>query len=124
MLAHMKRQTTGESTEFTLTVPSENARQIEAAITGLFALVGHTIRRFNADGEELISGDEAFPNSHPGSRLRGLRAREDITQKQMAEKLGIRQHHIAEMEKGTRSISVEMAKKIGKTFDISYKVFL
>jgi plasmid maintenance system antidote protein VapI len=42
----------------------------------------------------------------------------------MAEKLGIRQHHISEMEKGARSISVEMAKRIGKTFDISYKVFL
>jgi len=42
----------------------------------------------------------------------------------MAEQLGIRQHHISEMEKGTRAISVEMAKRIDKTFDISYKVFL
>lgn len=124
MLAHMKRQTTGESTEFTLKVPSENARQIEAAIIGILALTGHKVRRLNDEGEELISAEEAFPNSYPGSRLRGLRTREDITQKQMAEKLGIRQHHIAEMEKGTRAISVEMAKRIGQTFDISYKVFL
>ncbi|MDL2260391.1 helix-turn-helix domain-containing protein [Deltaproteobacteria bacterium OttesenSCG-928-K17] len=124
MLAHMKRQITGESTEFTLTVPSENARQIEAAITGILALTGHKVRRFNAEGDELIPAEEVFPNSHPGSRLRGLRTREGITQKQMAEALNIRQHHISEMEKGTRSISLDMAKRIGETFNTSYKVFL
>jgi len=124
MLAHMKRQITGESTEFTLKVPSENAQQVEAAITGILALTGHKIRRFNAEGEELFSREEVFPDSHPGSRLRGLRTREGITQKQMAEQLGLRQHHISEMEKGTRPISLDMAKRISKTFDISYKVFL
>jgi len=124
MLAHMKRQTTGESTEIILKVPSDSARQIEAAITGILALTGHRIRRFNAEGEELFSAAEVFPDSHPGSRLRGLRAREDLTQKQMAEQLGVRQHHISEMEKGTRPITLEMAKRIGQTFDISYKAFL
>ena len=124
MLAHMKRQTTGESTEFTLTVPSDSARQVEAAIAGILALTGHKVRRVNAEGDELFSAEEVFPNSHPGSRLRGLRTREDLTQKQMAEQLGVRQHHISEMEKGTRAITLEMAKRIGKTFNISYKVFL
>lgn len=124
MLAHMKRHITGESTEFILKVPNENASQIEAAITGILALTGHKVRRFNDEGDELIPAEEVFPNSHPGSRLRGLRAREGITQKQMAEALNIRQHHISEMEKGTRPISLEMAKRISKTFDISYKVFL
>jgi plasmid maintenance system antidote protein VapI len=42
----------------------------------------------------------------------------------MAEKLGLRQHHISEMERGTRPISLDMAKRISKTFNISYKVFL
>ncbi len=124
MLAHMKRQTTGDSIEFILKVPKENAGQMEAALTGLLALTGHKVRRFNDEGEELLSADEVFPHAHPGTCLRGLRTREGITQKQMAEKLGIRQHHIAEMEKGTRAISVEMAKRIGQTFNISYKVFL
>lgn len=124
MLAHMKRQTIDGSTEFVLKVPSESAQQVEAAITGVLALAGHKVRRLNAEGEELFSAEEVFPNSHPGSRLRGLRTREGITQKQMAEALDIRQHHVSEMEKGTRTISVDMAKRISKTFNISYKVFL
>ncbi|MDR1607124.1 MAG: helix-turn-helix domain-containing protein [Deltaproteobacteria bacterium] len=93
-------------------------------ISNIWSLAGHKMRRFNAKGDELLSIEEAFPDSHPGSRLRGLRVREGITQKQMAEKLGLRKRHISEMEKGTRPITLEMAKRIDSTFDIGYKVFL
>ncbi|MFA7684732.1 MAG: helix-turn-helix transcriptional regulator [Syntrophales bacterium] len=75
-------------------------------------------------GEELYSAKEVFPESSPGNRLRGLRTREDLTQKELAAALGVRQHHISEMEKGTRAISVDMAKRIGKIYKVSYKVFL
>ena len=80
--------------------------------------------QLNEDDKELFSSDEVFPNSHPGSRLRGLRTREGITQKQMAEALDIPPRHISEMENGKRTISLEMAKRIDATFNISYKVFL
>ena len=56
--------------------------------------------------------------------MRGLRAKEDMTQKQLAEKLGVRPHHISEMENGRRAISVQMAKKIQSIFGIGYKTFL
>ncbi len=124
MSAHMRTQTIGESTEISLVLPTKVAEKMKEIITNSWTLAGHKIRRVNAEGEELLSFEEVFPNSHPGSRLRGLRAREGITQKQMAEQLGIRQHHISEMEKGTRPISVDMAKRISQTFNISYKVFL
>jgi DNA-binding XRE family transcriptional regulator len=124
MLAHMKMRITGESTEINLVVPNKGAAQMQEIITSLWALAGHQMRRLNAEGDELFTFEEVFPDSHPGSRLRGLRTREGITQKQMAEKLGVRQHHISEMEKGTRAIGVNMAKRISSTFDISYKVFL
>ncbi|MDR1921651.1 MAG: helix-turn-helix domain-containing protein [Candidatus Adiutrix sp.] len=124
MLAHMKRQTTGDSVEILLKVPKENARQVEEAIAGIFALSGHKLRHVNCEGEELIPADEVFPDAKPGDMVKGLRVREGITQKQMAEKLGVRQRHISEMEKNVRPITLEMAKRIGETFDISYKIFL
>jgi plasmid maintenance system antidote protein VapI len=37
---------------------------------------------------------------------------------------GIPQRHISEMENGKRPIGKEMAKKLGKALNISYKVFL
>jgi len=126
MPASIKKLTVGKSVEIELavTVPASKGKLLEDALIAVMALAGHQVRRLNAEGEELFSIEEVFPDSRPGSRLRGLRAREGITQKQMAERLDLRPQHISEMEKGTRPISLELAKRISKTFDISYKVFL
>ncbi len=123
MLAHMKTQTTGSLTEICLQIPSSEAEGMLKAIRSLLELA-KLARPMNEEGEELYSAEEVFPESSPGNRLRGLRTREGITQKELAAALGIRQHHVSEMEKNIRSISVEMAKRIGETFNISYKVFL
>jgi DNA-binding XRE family transcriptional regulator len=124
MLAHMKMQTTGALTEIHLTVPNEDAERFCKAISSLLEFVNPVVRPVNEDGEELYSAREVFPESTPGNRLRGLRTREALTQKEFAKALGIRQHHVSEMEKGVRSISVDMARRIGETYNISYKVFL
>ena len=112
MLAHMKTQTTGALTEICLTVPTENAERLCKAIGSILELAQFT-RPTNEEDEELYSAREVFPESSPGNRLRGLRTREGITQKALAAALGIRQHHVSEIEKGLRSISVDMAKRIG-----------
>lgn len=124
MLAHMKRQIIGESTELILTISNENAMAVEDAITKLLSEAGYKVCPFDENRDEVFSFAEVFPDTKPGDCLKGLRLREDLTQKQFAEKLDIHQHHISEMEKGVRLISVDMAKRIGNEFDISYKVFL
>ena len=123
MLAHMKTQTTGALTEIRLTVPTENAESLCRAINSILELA-QLSRPLNEEGEEVYSAREVFPESSPGNRLRGLRTREGITQKELAAALGIRQHHVSEMEKSVRAISVDMAKRIGEIYNISYKVFL
>jgi DNA-binding XRE family transcriptional regulator len=120
----MRTQTTGALTEISLTVPSEDAERLCKAINSLLDLVRPTARPVNEDGEALYSAREVFPESSPGNRLRGLRTREGVTQKELAKALGIRQHHVSEMEKGLRSISKDMAKRIGETYKVSYRVFL
>ena len=124
MLAHMKTQTTGALTEIRLTVPSEDADRLCKAISGILDLPRPDSRQINEEGDELYTAREVFPESSSGNRLRGLRAREGITQKEFAKTLGIRPHHVSEMEKGIRSISVGMAKRISEAYNISYKVFL
>lgn len=123
MLAHTRMRTTGELTEISFTVPTTDAVRLRKAIDSVLELATFS-RPVNEHGEELYSGEEVFPEAHPGMALRGLRTREGLTQKAFAERLGIRQHHVAEMEKGKRNITVEMAKRIGEEFNISYKVFL
>ena len=59
-----------------------------------------------------------------GICLRGGRGKEGLTQKQLAERTGIAQHHISEMENGKRPIGKDTAKKLAAALDMDYRVFL
>jgi len=65
-----------------------------------------------------------FPHFDGGVALRGARQREDLTQKQLADLLGIGQTHISEMEHGKRPIGKEMAKRLANVLHVDYRVFL
>lgn len=56
--------------------------------------------------------------------LRGARSREGLTQKELAERVGIAQGHLSEMESGKRSIGKITAKKLGKALRVDYRIFL
>ncbi len=72
---------------------------------------------------ELLSADYTEAEL-PGANLRAARYRENVTQKQLAELIGIPQRHISMMENGKRPIGKEMARRLGKALNIGYKVFL
>ena len=107
-----------------LTVPSANTIKVAEAIRGVLSLAGHKVRRVNSEGEEIVSADEVFPDGCPAMTLRGLRGREDLTQAELAARLGVSQNAISEMENGKRPISTKMAKRLGEEFNLPYKVFL
>jgi len=62
--------------------------------------------------------------SESGLMLRGCRYKAEMTQKELAEGLGISQHHISEMENGKRSIGKVMAKRLAEFFKTDYRLFL
>jgi len=81
------------------------------------------------EAEETYNWREVFKDeikkySEVGSSLRGIRYREGLTQKQLAKKLGVSQHHISEMEHGKRTIGKKMAKKLSKILKTDYRMFL
>ena len=59
-----------------------------------------------------------------GLALRGARLRAEMTQKELADFIGALPHHISEMEHGKRSIGKEMARKLSKILNMSYRMFL
>jgi ribosome-binding protein aMBF1 (putative translation factor) len=83
----------------------------------------------NSDDEESVPASEAFPDlKNPAKRVgiifRGIRSKNDLTQAEVAERLGIDQSDVSKIEKGKRSIGKALAKKIEKEFGIDYRRLL
>jgi len=81
------------------------------------------------DKNELIDAENAFKDLNEkytpaGALLQGFRLRDDLTQMQLAKKLGTSQPAIAAMESGDRPIGKTMARKLAKIFDTDYRNFL
>ena len=81
--------------------------------------------------EDLDSIDigEVFPDLNdpeklPAITFRGIRAKTGLTQKEVAERLGITQAEVSKIEGGKRSIGKALAKRIEKEFKINYRRFL
>lgn len=108
----------------TLSVPAGKGRTVADAIKSVLTLAGHKVRRVNSEGEEVVSADKVFPDANPAMMLRGLRGKEDITQAELAVRLGISQNMVSDMESGRRNISLKMAKRIAEEFKVPYKIFL
>ncbi len=79
--------------------------------------------------EKNISAEELFEDmdkeyTEAGSLLRGLRARENISQVEFAKKIKVSQANLSKMEHGTRPIGKTIAMRIAKAFSVNYKYFL
>jgi len=117
MLAHTKKHPI-EKIELRFIGPAGNLKKAIEAMKPLGFV----------DASDSIPWRDAFPNDSEkqliGKALAGARYREGMTQIQLAEQTGIPQRHISEMENGKRPIGKEMAKRLGKALNVSYKVFL
>ncbi|MFH0812634.1 MAG: helix-turn-helix transcriptional regulator [Pseudomonadota bacterium] len=73
---------------------------------------------------ESVPWREVYPDFNASVALRGARKKESLTQKQLAQLIGISQTHIPEMEHSKRPIGKEMAKRLAKVLNVTYRVFL
>lgn len=125
MTTEMRLNSTADGmAEICLILPASEAVKAAEAIGSLLRFAGHDVHRIDAEGERLYTVEEVFPDASPAKILRGLRGKEDLTQAEFAERLGVAQHHVSEMENGKRGITLDMAKRIGETFNVPYKIFL
>ncbi len=60
----------------------------------------------------------------PAYYLRSYRQRAGLTQAQLADQAGIRQHHISEMENNKRAMGKTMARKLAQILDCDYRRLL
>ncbi len=71
-----------------------------------------------------VAKEELKKYTQVGIALRGARHREGLTQKALAKRCGISQENISRMEHGKRAIGEKLAKKLGKTLNVDYRLFL
>ncbi len=81
------------------------------------------------EDHDFISADKVFSGinqkyTKPGALLKGLRARENLTQIELANQLQVTQSDISQMENGIRLIGRTIARRIEKLFDVDYRSFL
>ncbi len=91
------------------------------------AKVREFARKIEAGEEQTYAIAEVFPDFLGKEKiiaLRAYRTREDLTQCELAEKMGIPQRHISEMENGKRVIGKEMAKRFAEVLGVDYRTFL
>lgn len=125
MLEPTKKQTTEGFADICFRVPASHAERIRAVVENILALIeggGRIIPE--AEEERLYSIEEVFPNFHPGDTLKGARLMHELTQAQLGAMIGVKPGHISETEKGKRPIGKEMARRLAKALNTSYKVFL
>lgn len=80
-------------------------------------------------GDGFIAAKDLFPEIEdpikgPAMSFHGIRLRHRLTQKQMAEKIGVSQSDVSKIEKGERPIGKKLAMRIGKALGIDYRRFL
>lgn len=68
--------------------------------------------------------EEIEKHSEAGVMIKASRYKANMTQKELADILDIKQHHVSEMENGKRSIGKEMAHRLASVFDVNYRIFL
>lgn len=74
--------------------------------------------------EPNVTFEEAFPDMTPGKVLRGARGLREMTQAELAARIGVRATTISDMERDRRPIGKAMAKKLAGALEFSYKAFL
>jgi DNA-binding XRE family transcriptional regulator len=78
---------------------------------------------------DTIPAGEVFADLHKkytrgGAVLKGFRLRDELTQEQLAEKIGATQGDVSDMECGGRPIGKAIAQRLATVFKTDYRVFL
>lgn len=118
MLGHTKKRPTEQAVEARFVGARDKIRELRRVAKNLGL----------READESVTLDEAFPEyaiNPLGAALRGARAREGLTQRELADRTGIPQRHISEMESGKRAIGKERARKLAEALHVvDYRVFL
>ena len=107
--------------QITLNVPSE---AVEPLINLINILCSHNRFIEYKESSEFIKSEPLPDNLKNGILLRAARLRADLTQKELAKKIGVPQSHISQYEKNIRKIPLQKAKELANILNTSEEYFI
>lgn len=115
--------------EITLTLTRRGEKPLTFTISDRLSRKVENLIKSSGETSAAVPAHQVFPAliddvMRPATSMRGSRHKTGMTQVELAKHLGIRQAHLSEMENGKRPIGKNMAKKLARTFDCDYRVFL
>jgi transcriptional regulator with XRE-family HTH domain len=108
--------------EITITPRADGFMVVSAAVPA--DRVDNVERAIEEALEPDIPAEEVFADLGPGDTLRGMRGLREMTQAQLAASSGVSKSQLSRMERGTRPIGKEMAKKLGRTLGMNWRIFV
>lgn len=73
---------------------------------------------------EVLAKERIEKYKKSGLVLRGMRYREDLSQKKLAEKSGVTQNEISNIENGKRTVGKKIAEKLANALNFDYRLLL
>lgn len=128
MSAHMKAHHTDDlrvkvvvltsSSEKIIYINPKNAKKLEAF------LEKYSDEDDSPVAWEILAKERLEKYKKTGLVLRGMRYRENLSQKELAEKTGISQNDISKMENGKRKVGEKVAIKLARALNIDYHMLI
>lgn len=127
MSARMKERPTDGQAKVTVILP--NSKKVFYISTKNYRKCESVLEKYSEENEkpiawEVLAKDRIEKYKKAGLVLRGMRYRENISQKTLSEKSGIAQNVISSIENGKRTVGEKVAKKLAKVLNFDYHLLL
>jgi len=127
MSAHMRKHHTKskEPTQTLYVIDDDVCYAIPKKVAKLYIVETKKAvhRKGNVSAKELF-GEHDKEHGKAAALLKGLRARENLSQVEFAKKINVSQANLSKMENGSRPIGKIIAKRIAKAFSVNYRYFI
>lgn len=127
MSAHMKAHHTDASVK--VVVVKQNSEKVSYINAENISKLEAFLEQYSEDNDEpvaweVLAKERIAKHTKAGLVLRGMRYREDMSQKELAKKSKVSQNEISKIENGKRAVGEKVAKRLAKALNIDYRLLI
>jgi DNA-binding XRE family transcriptional regulator len=129
MSAHTREHRTDTQKCFCVIIKLENSKKSYNIPLSHQKELEKVLKKYSEDDDtpvvwEVLAKERIEKYKKSGLVLRGMRYRERLSQKHLAEASGITQNEISNIENGKRTVGKKVAEKLAKVLNFDYRMLL